>query len=157
MLSKLQRDRGDTIVEVMIVLAVLGLAIGISYATANRSLLNARQAQENSQATEIAQSQIEALVSLTCPSGDATCPDPNAPTSPTYRLFHGPFPFCIVNGALPPQNSTNPACTLDGLYNIQIHYFTTPAQPNTFEVEILWNDVLGQGTDTVRLDYTVPS
>ncbi len=33
------RQRGDTIVEVMIVLAVLGLAIGIAYSTASRSLL----------------------------------------------------------------------------------------------------------------------
>src|SRR5579884_4195391 len=55
---------GDTIVEVLIVLTVLGLALGISFATANTSLLNTRQAQENSEATEIAQSQIESLREL---------------------------------------------------------------------------------------------
>ena len=43
-----KNQRGDTIIEVLIVLAVLGLAIGITYATANRSILNARQAQESS-------------------------------------------------------------------------------------------------------------
>lgn len=60
MLGKFNQ-RGDTIIEVMIVLAVLGLALSISYATANRSLLNTRQAQENSEATSLVQSQVEAL------------------------------------------------------------------------------------------------
>ncbi len=57
-------QRGDTIVEVMVVLAVLGLAMGISYATANRSLKNTRQAQENSEATALVKAQIEQLRSL---------------------------------------------------------------------------------------------
>lgn len=156
MLGRLKNNRGDTIVEVMIVLAVLGLAIGISYSTANRSLLNARQAQENSRATELARSQVEWLVSLTCPSGDGNCADPNIPSSPSYRFFHGPFPFCI-DASAHAQDSSNAACTVEGLYNIQVRYFNTASQPHTFEVQIIWDDVLGEGTDTVRMDYTVPS
>ena len=157
MLARLRSERGDTIVEVMIVLAILGLAIGIAYSTANRSLLNARQAQENARATEIAQGQVEALVSLACPMGYATCPDPNDIHSPTYPLFHRTVAYCIVNNALPPVDSTNNQCTIDGLYNIQILYHNTASQPHTFEVQVQWADVLGQGTDTVRADYTIPS
>src|SRR5579884_937422 len=57
-------SRGDTIVEVMIVLAILGLAISIAYSTANRSLMEARQAQENSYAAEQVLKQIEAIRDL---------------------------------------------------------------------------------------------
>jgi type II secretory pathway pseudopilin PulG len=54
-------NTGDTIVEVLIVLAVLGLALSISYATANRGLQQSRNAQEHSEALGIINSQIELL------------------------------------------------------------------------------------------------
>ncbi|MGH7191992.1 MAG: type II secretion system protein, partial [Candidatus Saccharimonadales bacterium] len=146
-------DRGDTIVEVLIVLAVLGLAISISYATANRSLLNARQAQENSVATEVAQSQVEGLASLGCTSGDPAC-DPTDSSNPSYQLFHQPGAFCL-NSSYAIVASTNAACKIDSLYQIKITYNNTASQPSTFEVLITWPDVIG-GTDTVRQDYTVP-
>lgn len=53
--------RGDTIVEVMMVLAVLGLSFAISYATANRGLIQSRNAQEHSEALSILNSQIERM------------------------------------------------------------------------------------------------
>lgn len=52
---------GDTIVEVLIVLAVLGLAMSIAYATANHGLQQSRNAQEHSEALGILNSQIEIL------------------------------------------------------------------------------------------------
>ena len=67
------RQSGDTIVEVLIVLAVLGLAIGISYSTATKSLLATRQAQENTQATQLLQGQIERLYALS--ANASTVPD----------------------------------------------------------------------------------
>src|ERR1035437_6822003 len=54
-------ERGDTIIEVMIVLAVLSFAIIIGYSSANRSLADARQSEQNSYAAELAQSQIEQI------------------------------------------------------------------------------------------------
>src|SRR5437868_4001892 len=74
--------RGDTIVEVLVVLAVLGLAIGISFATANRSLLATRAAQENSQATSYLQSQVEELRYL-------------APASSGQNIFQNGKFFCV--------------------------------------------------------------
>jgi type II secretory pathway pseudopilin PulG len=53
--------RGDTIVEVMITLAILGLAFAISYASANRSLIVARNAEEHSEVNQYIQSQVELL------------------------------------------------------------------------------------------------
>jgi prepilin-type N-terminal cleavage/methylation domain-containing protein len=149
-------QRGDTIIEVLIVLAVLGLAIGISYATANRSLLNARQAQENSHATEIAQSQVEQIVAIGCTSRNPACSITN-PANPGYKLLHPPGkPFCIVAGSV--KASTDAGCqdaTLPGSI-IQISCLNSCAPPQVFEVKVSWDDVLGQGTDTVTQDYTLP-
>jgi prepilin-type N-terminal cleavage/methylation domain-containing protein len=154
---------GDTIVEVMVVLAVLGLAIGISYATANRSLLNARQAQENSQATTAAQSQVEQLVSIGCASSDPAC----ATNNPLINYLAANPPnssFCIVSGQV--KASTDPGCQniafLPGS-QIKITCITSctpippPASPaRVFEVTVSWDDVLGQGQDQVTQDYALP-
>jgi type II secretory pathway pseudopilin PulG len=144
-------NTGDTIVEVMVVLAVLGLAISISYATANRSLLNARQAQENSQATELLQSQIEALRSLA----------PNGTADPAKNVFQSAgTKFCIdTSGAnytvakpadTNPANPTSPACQ-SGLYRIAVTYDS--AANDTFTAKASWPDVLGEGQDSVTLIY----
>jgi prepilin-type N-terminal cleavage/methylation domain-containing protein len=137
MLARLQRNnRGDTIIEVMIVLAVLGLAIGISYATANRSLLNARQAQENSQATALAQSQVEALRTLAA--------------SGTPNIFQS-GPYCISQ-TTPYSVQTGAACNRGTIpYNIAVTYDNNPT--DTFTVKIGWPDVIGTGDDTVTIVY----
>lgn len=58
-MPSLRRQRGDTIIEVMVALAVLGLAFAISYATASRSLNVAQNSQEHSQASQVLKSQVE--------------------------------------------------------------------------------------------------
>lgn len=56
-----QSNRGDTIVEVLLALAVLGSVIVGAYSIATRSLNGVRVAQERSEATKIAEGQIESL------------------------------------------------------------------------------------------------
>lgn len=55
------KQRGDTIVEVLIVVMVLGFIIGISYAVASASQKHNRQTEERTQAVKIAEAQMEAL------------------------------------------------------------------------------------------------
>lgn len=55
-------NHGDTIVEVLLAVAVIGGILAISYATMNRNLANLRDNQERTEATKLAQGQIEALV-----------------------------------------------------------------------------------------------
>ena len=52
-------NKGDTIIEVLIVLAILGLAFAISTATASKGLNQSRNAEEHSQALGILSTQIE--------------------------------------------------------------------------------------------------
>jgi type II secretory pathway pseudopilin PulG len=141
---------GDTIVEVMVVLAILGLAISISYATANRSLLNARQAQENSEATELIQSQLEALRTLTS-------------VTDVPNIFNAALQnYCLVPTGVAPNikytNASGASCTMTSVgYQINILYcnpITIPPCPtDTFTVTASWPDVLGEGNDTVTTIY----
>lgn len=149
------KNRGDTIIEVMIVLAVLGLAISISYTTANRSLLAARQAQENAKATQILHSQIEELRYLA----------PAETTAGGPKDIFRPGPFCIKKVAAddyavvtaPPAASPDPACyEVDSLYDITITYQNSPPDfPDTFTLSVSWTDVTGQGQNSVQMNYRV--
>ena len=144
-----RRNAGDTIVEVMMVLAVLGMAIGISYATANRSLLNARQAQENSEATGLVQSQLEALRSMA----------PNGTADPTKNVFRA-GDYCIDTSTykIVPYVAGGPChfkpegdINSSGLYDIRVHY--NSGANDTFTAVATWDDVLGDGQDAVTLIY----
>lgn len=137
----------------MIVLTILGLAIGISYATANSSLQDIRQAEEHAQATELAQSQVEALRTLL------------GPGSPNIFIAG---PFCLV-----PSGSTfavwpqSPATWPGGTYPAGCEYGTEPytiqvedlsvsnptLAPDTFQIFIQWPNVRGQGNDSTTLTY----
>ncbi len=56
-----QKNRGDTIVEALLALAIAAFAVGIAYATANRSLDQAITARERNQALNLIQNQITDL------------------------------------------------------------------------------------------------
>lgn len=145
---------GDTIVEVMIVLAVLGLALSISYATANRALANTRQAQETADASKLVETQIERLRSIAPQSFGSN------PLTNIYAANN----FCLQYAGTPPSlriySSSSANCTSlgrDGLnvsggfYNLEI----IRSGPNNYQVRASWPNVRGDGTDTVTMTYRV--
>jgi type II secretory pathway pseudopilin PulG len=137
---------GDTIVEVMVVLAVLSMALSVSYATADRSLLNIRQAQENEQATELAQGQVEELRTLTAPASPV-----NIFTAGGYCLSttapYTKLPSCGFN------YGGQPAPAVSALYTLKTTYAAVNSSGGTFTVTVTWPDVQGQGTDSIQLVY----
>lgn len=159
-----RRQAGDTIVEVMIVLAILGSAIGISYTTASRSLLNARQAQENAEATKIAQSQIESLYTpskITDPASTAQylyvngrtfCMSKNAGNVVTGFPAFGGEQRDIPDANYPDDDTTDKSC-VKGRYHYSIRY--NQADNDQFTVVVVWADVLGEGNDTVTMHYRI--
>ena len=143
------KQSGDTIVEVMIVLAVLGLAISISYATANRSLLQAREAQENTVAVELLQAQLEGLRTL----------DPSALSAlPAVAFCLDPTTNAVATGAGCQQGP-------NGLYQIEIDKCSvsgagicpTHTSDDTYYFSSTWDNVRGEGKDTVSLTYRLHS
>ena len=145
--------KGDTIVEVMIVLAVLGMALTISYVTASRALSNIRAAQESSTATKMLQTQVEKL-RLLGPISNASVPATNI-----FRATD----FCIDNTGQV-KDSTDVSCNdISGQYDMNISYCDLSTNTvcaglsgqSTFIARISWRNVRGQGTDTATMLYRV--
>jgi type II secretory pathway pseudopilin PulG len=152
-LARRLNQTGDTIVEVMIVLAILGLAIGISYGTATRSLKTTRSALENSQATALLQGQIELLRANS---------DTTDSTQPNYIYLSGTL-FCfnpatsaLKSFSLPAPGLTNfsayPSECTSSYYHIAISYNNSD---DTFTATAYWDDVNGRDTDSAELLYRV--
>ena len=61
MLMSKKNQRGDTLIEVMVAMAIVASVLGAAYTTSARALRLARQAQERAEAVKFTQSQIESL------------------------------------------------------------------------------------------------
>jgi type II secretory pathway pseudopilin PulG len=100
MLKMKRNSRGDTIVEVLIAIAIAAFAIGTSYAIANRSLQRAISARERNEAVNDLQSQISALKireKLQATNFSAF----EAPAAGTKH-------FCLNTSSFGPTDPTNP-------------------------------------------------
>lgn len=138
------QQRGDTIVEVLISLAVLSLVIGGAYSIANAALRNSRQAQERAEATKLAESQLEAIKSM---PGEIT----------------GGASFCVDATGAVEYNSTIPDNYVDddytgyhpdcrgrntsGLYNVFI-----TKNGLSYTVNVRW-DRIGGGKEQLQMSY----
>lgn len=137
-------SRGDTIVEVLISIAVVSAVLGGAYMTMNRFSQNSQQTREHSQALKVAESQLEQLRVLS-----------NPPTDDSKQ-------FCITDGAVriventsignttPSTNESDYVnCKFDDRYLVSISRVA-----GVYKVHVLWQGVTG-GMDKVELSYRV--
>lgn len=139
-----KRQRGDTLVEVLIAIAVVSLILGGAYVTTNRSLYATRAAQERGNALKLAESQLEQLKAM-------------AATNPT-AIFGSPSPFCISNlGQV--LDDTNSACkvgadggpaTKEPIFSLSIE-----RDGNTFTLTERWTNVSGRNIEELNMKYRV--
>lgn len=137
-------QRGDTIVEVLISIAVVSMILGGAYVTTNNSLQGTRAAQERSDALKVVEGQLEAIKSL-------AVSNPNS-------LFGSATTgnFCVANGAV--VSSNNAGCRLNA------KAVPTTAQPmftiavtrtgNTFVIRNTWYTLKGK-QDSIQMTYRV--
>lgn len=167
-----QRNRGDTIVEALLALAIATFAVGIAYATANHSLQQAITARERNQALNLIQNQITDLrirfqkdanfnTNFGAPANDNFCLADNAPTvtnATPWIPYKNPSPSPTI------LNSSN----YDGNCIITVpsvgtnFYINTQARPilgqdpsinsTVFQIFVRW-DRLGGGTNQASLFY----
>ncbi len=149
-------QNGDTIVEVMIAMAVASLVIGSAYSISNKSLANSRQAQEHSEAARIAQSQLEQIRQFARSSTTSSL------------LFQDNKSFCIgTNGQLTeftqiskvPDNDTTKypsVCQNLGSVNYRVGFLRNPENlpdnENTFTIYVTWDGATGK-QDQVSMSY----
>lgn len=151
--AKQRAERGDTIVEVLIAIAVVSVVLTGAYVTTNRSLLNSRSAQEQSNAVKVVESQLELL--------KAMADTPGALTSP-------PASFCLTTsgGAPAVTNTSDPTqpCSLNTqgvkaaageqpIYQVAI----SQTSPAVFRLKAIWTDVKGDAdnNDSIIMTYKV--
>jgi prepilin-type N-terminal cleavage/methylation domain-containing protein len=136
------RERGDTIVEVLIAIAVISLILGGAYVTTNGSLRATRSAQERGNALKLVESQVEQLKGLIASNPDA--------------VFGGgtPSPFCIYNNAIVAPATGNCNVNTAGeptgarIFNIEI-----TRAGNVFTIENNWADVGGRQNAETKITY----
>jgi prepilin-type N-terminal cleavage/methylation domain-containing protein len=135
MLRLQSSERGDTIVEVLIVLSILAMAFGIAFATSNHSLQEARNAQEHSAALQYMSGQIEHM------RADVTDPALFAATT-----------FCMnpTSGTLvSPWIAAS--CTTGAPVNYQLK--VTQVSTELFRIDITWSGVGRLGNQQEQLFY----
>lgn len=137
-------ERGDTLVEVLIAIAVISLILGGAFVMTNRSLLGTRDAQERVNATKLVEGQIEQIKNLAATDSDV--------------LFGAGVPatYCITAaGAV--VTSSNGACTVDvggqpTTAEPQFHLQVTRSG-NTFTILNTWTSVRGDVQNNVEMKY----
>jgi Tfp pilus assembly protein PilV len=157
---------GETIIEVMISLAVLGLTLGLSYGIAGRSLRGAQDAQERTGAFQYSQSIIETIKAY---AGRDYSQDPALLDPTLFPVLTSTKTFCVNTASIDayqteypttPADPENPKCR-NGIYTSRV---TTTRVPNSppgsltvrkyrMTVDITWEAISGNGTNNVQMIY----
>ena len=155
MRGKLQRQAGDTIVEVLIATAVIGMVIAGAFVVSAQNTNNVRNAQEHSEALQLLQAQIEQLRAYS--------------TNYTYATFTATIPsptttkFCFDDSNKPIQSKDkDPSGNNGTCYDTQFnrYHFMILEEPavnaapgnHQFDAKVQW-DKLGGGTNNEDLHY----
>ena len=164
-LSKIiKNNQGDTIVEVLIAVTVLMVIISGGYAITTRSLNGVRISQERSEATKIAEGQIEAISQRI--NGDSVNLGDLRNDTTSRGIFVGydgwgatygspaDRQFCIDSSTGKGVLTTAPSnpCTIDDRYKIsistgikEVNFGSPPAQKPqlTYTVTVSWDKLGG--------------
>jgi prepilin-type N-terminal cleavage/methylation domain-containing protein len=140
-------QRGDTIIEVLISIAVVSLILGGAFATTRRSQEGVRDSQEHSQALKLVESQLEQL------RADAT---------KTGNVFTAGTPFCMYNNApvstVGPtgsnciQNDSGQPSGTQPTYALSVTR-TTSNGGFLFTIQAQWDSVTGNGKAQEQMVY----
>jgi Tfp pilus assembly protein PilV len=138
-------ERGDTVVEVLISIAVVSLILGGAFVTSNRNLQSTRDAEERSNALKITEAQVEQI-------RYKASNDPNVIFGPST-----PASFCISGTAA--LDSSHAFCSVNasgGLATDEPAYrMAITRSGNTFTITTSWTKVGSDQQNNVQLKYRV--
>lgn len=165
-------NRGDTIVEVIVCIAVISLILSAAYSISTRSLNGMRIAQERGEALKVAEGQMEMLRKkfslITSPSDPSLADlatDMGPPPLPTATCIKPDL--SVVRFTLPGNDimktdnyaASAPDCIVNDRYNIALQsQVSLPAPPLHTQVEIImWINVIwersGGGVEKLTMVY----
>lgn len=146
--KRLNHQRGDTIIEVLISITVVSSVLGITFATMNRNLQITRALQERTEASKYAESQLEALKvytdSNTVTPGGSFCLD---------GIIRVPLGATPAATAAAESFAIYPAlCVQQSIYHLGI---VPQPIPKLYRVYVRWDKVGGGGREEVVMSYRV--
>lgn len=149
---------GDTIVEVLMAVVVVGLAIGLGYSVASRSLRTNRQAQERVEALKQVETQLELLKKQASVS---TASDPIfqagsfclRDNSGAVERFDVSAPASLDEDSLNSLEYANGNC-VDGLYHTRITPVATGGT-RQFDVTARWFSLGNTDKEETVVTYRV--
>jgi type II secretory pathway pseudopilin PulG len=154
---KALNSAGDTIVEVLIVLAVLSMAFAISSATAHRGLNQSHNAEEHSEALGALSTQVELLRSAISQQTDVSTAAAGKPFCMTGNNAIKAFDEVgnvdrshlsqLNNSSDPTQHSYPDQCYQKGRYNLSIIYVSPPAgvEVGYYQFSVRWDGLASLG------------
>ncbi len=148
-IKHIRRQAGDTIVEVLIAIAVVSLVLAGAYASSNHDVSAQQDSQEHGQALKLAQTQVEFLRDNSAAISGFNCFNPNStPTPGAPARIAAPNSPCIVlsNG----QPANGPA--QQPQYTLKI----SPPDPttHTYTIDVTWTSLLSSSSKAdVQLYY----
>lgn len=140
-------NKGDTIVEVLLAIAVVGAAMSAAFVSANQSLNGTRLSQERTEAIKIAQGQVDSLY--------AAAKDPSK-SSAVFNSGMSSFYFNVSGGdpLQPIPGSTTYGPTGDtNRYTLRI--IRNPSNPNEFKSLVTWKSSGFQTNAEAYIRYRV--
>lgn len=148
---KLKRlgQRGDTLVEVLVCIAIVSVILTGAYVTTNRSTTGVRDSQEHAEALKLVESQLEQVRSNARSTGEV--------------FTQGP-PFCMidaqpVSASIAPdaakciQDSTGAATTGEPAYHLSITRSGDGTNGAVFTITAKWDSVTGHGSAQENMSY----
>jgi len=133
------RQRGDSIVEVLIAMAVVSSVLAGAFVSSNRSLLGTRKSEERVQGAKVAESQMERLRQVAA--------DPLLAT----QVFTGSPDFCLTD-----TNSIGSGCTTTPPgAGAEFRYGIKRVGTNTFVAYARWDRIGGGGEEEASVAYKV--
>ena len=148
----LSQSKGDTIVEVLIGIAVLGFVLSMSYALANRDTQYIQQSQERGEAQKISEQQLELLRNYLTPDTDWNaagykCFNDNNPPQPTTTA-----------GQCQKGTKDNIGGVMQGRYKVRIVGVdsNSDGKTDTYTVNTTWSSLTSAPQQSLALSYRLP-
>lgn len=143
-----RQQRGDTIVEVLIAIAIVGAVLGGAYVSSNHSLNTTRDSEEHTAAIKLLQGQLEQLKAYAASDDDAL----------SNSTLNSLFCMAQTGSSIKPVPSSNPACQVDstGTHSVEQPSYTLIGSRSTdgysYTFKINWPAITG-GNNTEQLVY----
>lgn len=164
--NSIKPEAGDTIVEVLIALVIVGAVLTGAYTTSTRSLDQVRRSEERAVATKIAETHLETIKSIVnsgdtalldqiyTPSGNGFCLEATDSSAPVVREQDiSPFPE-LADAELsvgPPAGVYQSDC----VHNDFFHVHVLAQTDERFTATVRWERFGGGGLDELQIIYGI--